>query len=56
VKGPTNDNHGKWDCQDVNKNGVCDILVVDITQGGAKTIKRPDIFISRLPSTASTII
>src|SRR5947209_1028921 len=42
VKGPTNDNHGKWDCQDVNQNGVCDMYIIDVTQGGAKVVKRPD--------------
>jgi hypothetical protein len=42
VKGPTNDNAGKWDCQELNNNGVCDIYVIDITKGGTVNVKRPD--------------
>jgi hypothetical protein len=39
---PHNPNHGKWDYQEINDNGVFDLYLTDVTKGGTLTVKKPD--------------
>jgi hypothetical protein len=37
-----NPNTGKWDYEDLNHNGQFDLVLTDVTNGGATVVKKPD--------------
>ena len=42
IKAPVNPNVGKWDYEDLNNNGQFDLVLTDVTNGGATVVKKPD--------------
>jgi hypothetical protein len=42
IAAPVNPNHGKWDFQDLNGNNTFDLILTDVSNGGAVTVNKPD--------------
>ena len=42
IAAAVNPNRGKWDYEDVNNNGQFDLVLTDVTNGGATAVLKPD--------------